>query len=500
MCIRDSTQATAQCLVNTEGVATPKAISQLDDKMIETLSKNCRKQTPERPAGRVLQRGRNNANAVQDLQLGIFQQRSLTLMSFFVKYKFMTSREIIIEDITPETLEEIDGFERHIATMENPSLDGVPKLTKSRKFEFFDEFTEFLNDNLGAVSLRPLGYVVRKVAAVPDSATQAPFGHADSPFGSYFKEIEARAPIVRLNQAGQAAGKDRHFTNDNMAVWKLLYATVKDTEFLTHIKKHQKKQDGRKAFLALHSSLLGKQAIDNQIGIAENRLQSLEWDGKVKKNWNFNKCVLAHKEQHVILDKLKDLSTYSRINENAKRRHFNKGITDPALETVIASISGNINPKSFDECVEHFNNFIQQKKLCGRSNAKTVNISAIAKSGNRSFDKDKKRTLNDDGFDKTKDYSKYSMPVRFFTPDEWNKLSKGQRNFIRQTRRKGKEEDKSVSNKIAALEVTIAALTAKLEDKTPKRKRLSDTSETDSDESVDKPVSKRTRVKTNKRG
>ena len=129
-----------------------------------------------------------------------------------------------------------------------------------------------------------------------------------------------------------------------------------------------------------------------------------------------------------------------------------------------------------------------------------MNISAIAKSGNRSFDKDKKRTLNDDGFDKTKDYSKYSMPPRFFTPDEWNKLSKGQRNFVRQARRKEKEEGKSVSNKIAALEVTIAALTAKLEDKTPKRKRLSDISETDSDESVDKPVSKRTRVKTNKRG
>ena len=226
------TQATAQYLVNTEGVATPKAISQLDDKMIETLSKNCRKQTPKRPAGRVSQRGRNNAG--QDLQLGTFQQRSLTLMSFFVKCKFMTSREIPIESITPETMEEIDGFERHISTMENPSLDGIPKLTKSRKFEFFDEFTEFLNDILGAVSLRPLGYVVRKVAAVPDSATQEPFGHADSPFGSSFKEIEARAPIMRLNQAGQASGKDRHFNSDNIAVWKLPYATVKDTEFHTH--------------------------------------------------------------------------------------------------------------------------------------------------------------------------------------------------------------------------------------------------------------------------
>ena len=64
-----------------------------------------------------------------------------------------------------------------------------------------------------------------------------------------------------------------------------------------------------------------------------------------------------------MLDKLEDLSTYSGIDKNAKGRHFNKGITDPALETVIASVSGNTNPKSFDECVERFNNFIQQKEM-----------------------------------------------------------------------------------------------------------------------------------------
>ena len=127
-----------------------------------------------------------------------------------------------------------------------------------------------------------------------------------------------------------------------------------------------------------------------------------------------------------------------------------------------------------------------------------MNISAIAKSGNRSLDKSNKRNLNDDGFDKTKDYSKHRITVRFFTPDEWNKLTKGQRNFIRQTCRQEKEANKDASTKIAALEVIIAALSAKLEGNTkPKRKRVSDTSETDSDESVDKPVSKRTQVETN---
>ena len=153
-----------------------------------------------------------------------------------------------------------------------------------------------------------------------------------------------------------------------------------------------------------------------------------------------------------------------------------------------------------DTCVLGSNALLVEKPH-SRSSSETVNISAISKTGNRSHDKDKKRNLNDDGFNKTKDYSKCSIPVRFFTPDEWNKLTEGQQNFIRQTRRDGKEEDKKSTTKIAALEVTIAELSTKLEgDAKPKRKRVSDSSETDSDESLGKPVSKRTCVKTSKRG
>ena len=53
--------ATAQHLVNREGIRTPKAVSQLDHDMIEQLCKNCCKLTP---AGA---RARNDNG--QDLQL-----------------------------------------------------------------------------------------------------------------------------------------------------------------------------------------------------------------------------------------------------------------------------------------------------------------------------------------------------------------------------------------------------------------------------------------------
>jgi len=293
-------------------------------------------------------------------------------------------------------------------------------------------------------------------------------------------------------------GLDHDFQTDNIAVWKVLHHAVKDTEYVIHIKKFQKRQDGRKAFLALHASLLGRQAIDNHTGAAETKLQSLTWDGKVRKNWSFTKYILAHKEQHIILEKLKDFGSYGGIDENAKRRYFLQGIHDASLNPVISSISGDMSPKTFDECVEQFNNYIQQKKLYTRPTARTVNVSEMStQSGNRKADKTKKTNLNDDGFDKNKDYSKHKTSVRYYSPAEWNKLSKGQRNYLRQARLTKKSKEVNKDTKIAALEATIQALSAQIGTK----RKSDDTSTTESETSDDtlKPI-KKTRIKSTKRG
>ena len=123
-----------------------------------------------------------------------------------------------------------------------------------------------------------------------------------------------------------------------------------------------------------------------------------------------------------------------------------------------------------------------------------MNVSEISKSGNRSHDKTKKKNIEDGGFDKEKDYSKHKMPVRFYTAPEWNKLSKGQRNFMRQHGHKKKAKEQALSREVAEMKITIAELTAT--DKST-RKRATD-SDLESDDSV-KPA-KKTRVKSTNRG
>ena len=104
------------------------------------------------------------------------------------------------------------------------------------------------------------------------------------------------------------------YQNDNHIAWKILYGAIKDTQHFTHIKKFQKEQDGRHTYFALYENLLGSKAIQNCMNSAKNQLENLLWDGKVKKGWNFDKYILAHKDQHIILEKFANFK-YSGIDE-----------------------------------------------------------------------------------------------------------------------------------------------------------------------------------------
>ena len=165
---------------------------------------------------------------------------------------------------------------------------------------------------------------------------------------------------------------------------------------------------------------------------------------------------------------------------------------------MISSISGDVTPKTFDECVEQFNNYIQQKKLYSRATPKAVNISAMSSSGNRTADTaPRKDGYKADGYDKNKDYSKFKCEVRFYAPKEWSKLSAGQRNFVRQAKAKERAERSAESTSgprlIASLEATVQQLTAVVASLTGKKRKVDfadNTSTTESERSEDSPSKK----------
>ena len=90
--------------------------------------------------------------------------------------------------------------------------------------------------------------------------------------------------------------------------------------------------------------------------------------------------------------------------------------------------------------------------------------------------------------------------VRYYSPAEWNKLTKGQHNYLWRARikTKAKEAKEESKTKIAALEATIQELSEHIR---IKRKQEDDTSTTELETSDNTSTpTKKTCIKSTKRG
>lgn len=432
----------ARFIVDEQGIDDEASLLDLTDEEIEAICKVCRKP-------HVIIHGTPQANGVP---ISFKHQTAFKILLFLVKFKHMSSRALDLPGITRESLVPMKSFRDEILAAKDPETDKAPKLEASKIFEFFTDFRDYLHDHLGAISKRPLSYVIRTNLEVPDSDEDVGYGSPDSKYNSYLNEIEHRAPIQAVVQGRVAYDPD--YVRDNIAVWKLLWAIVKETNYVTHVKVYLSKQDGRSAYQKLYTALLGPQAIDNHASKAENKLQTLAFDGTRRKNWDFDKYVQAHKEQHILLDSLADHGYYG-IDERSKVRHFLKGITDTGLLPVKSMLSCLKTTTNFDEVVESFRNFIETNKTVQKNNQ--VVISELGTSNGRG-------SAAGDQYVAGTDYSGHAVEVRYYKRSEWRNLTPGNRNYIREQKRKKAlttketQENKANKRRIAALEATVSSL------------------------------------------
>ena len=71
--------------------------------------------------------------------------------------------------------------------------------------------------------------------------------------------------------------------------------------------------NGRLAYLGLYDHYLGENNVDTMSTRAESRLEKMMYSGE-KRNWNFEKYVKVHADQHAILEGLVDYG-YAGIDE-----------------------------------------------------------------------------------------------------------------------------------------------------------------------------------------
>jgi hypothetical protein len=202
----------------------------------------------------------------------------------------------------------------------------------------------------------PLSYVVRFILMSPNKLTYGdpirdypPFGQAGSPYSSVDDELVARAAILRNNLThGQLAASQETLKNegpfeptfmaDMVLVYDVLHACWGKSSWWTHVKKIKGK-NGRQVWRTLHAALLGGDRITSTGSAIVAKLQTFSYDGD-QKNFNFDKYVTLHVEQHNLHA---DLTEYgvTPLDESFKILWFQNGIKCSALDAVKASINAN---------------------------------------------------------------------------------------------------------------------------------------------------------------
>jgi hypothetical protein len=207
-----------------------------------------------------------------------------------------------------------------------------------------EEICEFLAANHGEHG-NPLSYVIRHKAAVPTEA--------DDPSAGY--ETVDIEMIARRPHSGSA------YQLDNRKVWEIMKNISGINPCYIYIKGVDKANDERESFSLVFDHYLGANNVGNLATAVEDRLQSTRYSGD-KRNFDFEKYVRTHTEQHFVLNGLMEHG-YSGIDEISKVRLLLAGITTSNFDVVKSHVLASPALKlSFEKSVELYKDFILSTK------------------------------------------------------------------------------------------------------------------------------------------
>jgi hypothetical protein len=123
-----------------------------------------------------------------------------------------------------------------------------------------------------------------------------------------------------------------------VSVYHILHACWGKSNWWTHVKKVNGK-NGRQVWRILHATLLGKDRITSSGNAIVTKLQSFRYEGD-RKNFNFDKYVTLHVEQHNLHADLIEYGVQP-LDESLKILWFQDGIKCTTLDAVKAAIATN---------------------------------------------------------------------------------------------------------------------------------------------------------------
>ena len=276
-------------------------------------------------------------------------------------------------------------------------------------------------------------------------------------FQNYLRQIlsAAKIPLIYLTRDEREAGvvldpadygspteylidatvfEGRHYELDNPRFYRELKSFVVNGEGWSYIKKFERSQDGRKAYLALKTQCEGTASKITRKNKAYASVSNAQYTG-ARKQYKFQDYINIHQTAH---NEILDCDATEAVPESKKVSDFLKGITDPKLESAVSVVLG--DPKmlnDFQMCQQYLSTTVENRATLEKS--KERNISGV-KSGGDKADKKVKGGKLPKGF---------KLENKWYPPAIFRLLSQEQKNQLKEwSEKKGKRSVAALKKQI----------------------------------------------------
>ena len=264
--------------------------------------------------------------------------------------------------------------------------------------------------------------------------------------------------------------RGRHYDIDNARFYRELKSFTVNGEGWLYIKKFEKSQDGRKAYLALKTQCEGTASKITRKNKAFALISNATYSGS-RRQYKFQDFINTHQTAH---NEILDCDPSEAVPESKKVADFLKGITDPKLESAVSVVLGDLKLlNNFQLCQQYLSTTVENRATLEKS--KERNISGLKSGGDKSDQKGKGGKLP----------KNFKLENKWYPPKLYRLLTQEQQEQLRSWN-KDKDGKKSKGKR------SVAALKKQIKDvmKEVEKKKGKEESEEEDDSSADDAAGK----------
>ena len=375
-------------------------------------------------------------------------EKNLKLLCSEVKILYLTGRDAdTIYNAVTDDIEAWQSRREEMAAFKDPKSGEPEAMTISKNWvKGFEILEQWIGNHVDDVTNMPLAFVIREKDE--DRSDYNP-----SNYQGLADEFAKRTPLTNEGSSNRTVTYRNWTVRCQNKVWRLLYSVFKDHAAFQYMKPYKRAQDGRAAFLALKSHYLGPNNVNNMATDLETQFEGLTYNQETRR-WNFEKYAGKHVELFNTAEDLKEHG-YAGLDPSTRVRRLLNGIKTDKLDSVKTRIMSDSTLQSdFDRCVNLFKDFIAQRKSLQMAPTSQI-AGVVTEKGNR---KDKTRGKKDK---RSANVAGVDVKDRFYTPEEYAKLSADERSELYKLRKKRRENGAGGNGKASAAD--IRALTAQVQ-------------------------------------